>query len=72
MDKQRFGRKSFYDDATVRAVVQKWEQIYSSTPDQRLADFLEQEFGTNEDGSPKITRDTFYGWRRRIIKNSEN
>jgi hypothetical protein len=72
MDKKNIGRKSFYDDETVRAKMQKWEQQKNTLPAKALSKFLTQEISINPDGSLHVPLETFFLWKKQNPKDSQN
>jgi hypothetical protein len=59
------GRKSTFDEQTKRELVMAWEQR-DKTQIITLADFLVKKLGVHPDGSPVISMDTFFGWRKKF------
>lgn len=59
------GRKSTFDEQVKRELVMAWEQR-DKTQFITLADFLVEKLGVHPDGSPVISIDTFWGWRKRF------
>ena len=45
----------------------KWEKRDPLRDTMTLADLLAEEFGTNADGSPRMTEQTYYDWRDRVF-----
>jgi hypothetical protein len=68
--KQR-GRKPTYSYERCKQVVIKWEcrDIFRDT--HTLIEFLTEEFGTHVDGSPKVSVQSFYDWRKKVIAESK-
>lgn len=62
------GRKSDVPDEIRYRVVRDWILMQMRGTSVRLQDFLDERFGYHADGSPKVPRDTFYGWHKRFKK----
>jgi len=67
--KSKRGRRSIYGDEVERRTVLKWEALDTRISPMTLEEFLVQEFGTSGGGTPKVPTTTFYGWRKKIIKD---
>ena len=64
--KQR-GRKPTYCYERCKQVVIKWENRDLLRDTLTLLEFLTEEFGTHVDGSPKMSVQSFYDWRKKVI-----
>jgi hypothetical protein len=62
------GRKSDTSDELRFRVVRDWSIMQMRGTSTKLQDFLDERFGNHVDGSPKVPVPTFYGWRKKFIK----
>ena len=62
------GRKSYTPDDYRFRAVRDWITMQMHGTSVRLQDFLDERFDYNHDGSPKVPKDTFYGWYRKFKK----
>jgi hypothetical protein len=62
------GRKSYTPDDRRFHAVHDWILMQMKGTSVRLQDFLDERFDFHPDGSPKVPRDTFYGWYRKFKK----
>jgi len=63
----RRGRPPTYSiDRWIR-VVSAWENRDSLRNPLTLAEFLSQEFGTYADGSPRMSENSYYDWRKKVF-----
>ena len=60
------GRRPIYSIDQWEPVVLKWENHDSFRDTRTLTKYLGDEFGTNADGSPKMSEQSFYDWRKRV------
>ena len=63
------GRKSEKSDETRFRAVRDWFIMQRNGTSIKLQDFLDNRFGYHVDGSPMVPSATFYGWRRKFIKD---
>jgi len=64
----RRGRRPTYPlDRWIR-VVQAWENRDILRNTMTLSEYLAEQFGTYADGSPKMSENSYYDWRRKILK----
>lgn len=62
------GRRPTYSiDRWIR-VVAAWENQDPLRHPLTLAEFLAEEFGTYADGSPRMSENSFYDWRKKVIE----
>ncbi len=64
---RRRGRKPTYSIDRWKRVVFKWENRDTLRDTMTLAELLAEEFGTNADGSPKMTEQSYYDWRNKVF-----
>lgn len=64
---RRRGRKPTYSIDRWKRIVMKWENRDTLRDTMTLADHLAEEFGTNADGSPKMTEQSYYDWRDKVF-----
>lgn len=64
---RRRGRKPTYSIDRWKRIVLKWENRDTLRDTMTLADLLAEEFGTHADGSPRMTEQSYYDWRDRVI-----
>jgi hypothetical protein len=62
------GRKSYTPDDYRFHTVHDWILMQMKGTSVRLQDFLDERFGYHHDGSPKVPKDTFYGWYKKFKK----
>jgi len=62
------GRKSYTSDDYRFRTVRDWILMQMKGTSVRLQDFLDERFDFHPDGSPKVPKDTFYGWYRKFKK----
>lgn len=62
------GRKSYTPDDYRFHTVRDWIMLQMKGTSTRLQDFLDERFGYHHDGSPKVPKDTFYGWYKKFKK----
>jgi hypothetical protein len=60
------GRKSFTPDDFRFHTVRDWMMMQKRGTSVRLQDFLDERFGTYDNGMPKVPRNTFNGWQRQF------
>jgi hypothetical protein len=63
------GRKSNKSDEIRFRIVRDWFILQMHGTSVKLPDFLEDHFGTHESGLPVVPTSTFYGWRKKFIKD---
>jgi hypothetical protein len=61
------GRRPSYPIDRWKRVVLKWENRDTHRSMMTLTELLAEEFGTNADGSPKISEQTYYSWRNKVF-----
>lgn len=62
------GRKSYTRDDYRFHAVRDWISMQMKGTSVRLQDFLDERFGYQQDGSPQVPKDTFYGWYKKFKK----
>ena len=66
------GRRPAYSIDRWRRIVLKWENRDTLRDAMTLADLLAEEFGTHPDGSPRMTEQTYYCWRDKVLEVFKN
>jgi DNA repair exonuclease SbcCD ATPase subunit len=56
--------RQWYSDKEKLEALKAWDELDKSFSAVSLEEFLLQKFGTNEDGSLRVPKSTFHGWRR--------
>ncbi len=69
---RRGGRRPTYSIDRWRRIVLKWENRDTLRDAMTLADLLAEEFGTHPDGSPRMTEQTYYCWRDKVLDEIKN
>jgi len=69
---RRRGRKPTFTIDRWRRVVLKWEYRDTLRDSMSLADRLSEEFGSNVDGSPTMTEQSYYYWRDKVFTEIKN
>ena len=69
---RRGGRRPTYSIDRWRRIVLKWENRDTLRDAMTLADLLAEEFGTHPDGSPRMTEQTYYCWRDKVLDDLRN
>lgn len=64
---RRRGRKPTYSIDRWTRIVMKWENRDTLRNTMTLSDHLAEEFGTNADGSPRMTEQSYYDWRDKVF-----
>ena len=67
----RIGRKPMFDEQTRHDVIMAWEER-TNTQSSNLVDFLAEKLGVYPDGSPKVSPQTFYAWRRNLHRKKQH
>lgn len=70
-NQRRKGKMSKYSYERQLKAVLKWERRNPYSCSMTLEQFLGREFGETHDGIPFVAPTTFYGWRKRILKEIE-
>jgi len=70
--RQSRGRKLHHPEERKREAVLKWEKLGGSSSGRKLSDFLEDEFGTAQDGTLIVPPSAFYMWRKRFLDKNRN
>jgi hypothetical protein len=68
----RRGRPPTYSIDRWTKVVFAWENRDPWRDPITLDEFLSEEFGTYADGSPRISRKTYYDWRKKVYDQARN
>lgn len=63
----RRGRPPTYSLDRWKRVVLAWENRDPLRNPLTLADFLSEEFGTYADGSPRMSENSYYDWRKKVF-----
>lgn len=63
----RRGRRPTYSLERWVRVVQAWENRDPFRNTMTLSEFLAEEFGTYADGSPQMSENSYYEWRKRVF-----
>ena len=66
---KRRGRPPTYSIDRWRKVVLAWENRDPLRNPLTLAEFLAEEFGVYADGSPRMSENSYYDWRKRVIED---
>ncbi len=66
---KRRGRPPTYSIDRWRKVVVAWENRDPLRNSMTLAEFLTEEFGAYADGSPRMSENSYYDWRKRVIED---
>jgi hypothetical protein len=66
--KPRRGRHPTYSLDRWMRVVQAWENRDPLRNTLTLSEFLGEEFGTYADGSPQMSENSYYDWRKKVFK----
>jgi hypothetical protein len=69
---RRRGRKPSYSIDRWRRVVLNWESRDTLRNTMTLADMLAEEFGTHADGSPRMSEQSYYDWRDKVLSEIKN
>lgn len=64
----RRGRRPTHSLERWARVVQAWENRNTLCNTMTLSEFLAEEFGTYADGSPQMSENSYYEWRKRVFK----
>ncbi|MFT3892727.1 MAG: hypothetical protein QM730_13940 [Anaerolineales bacterium] len=68
LDRQpKRGRRPTYSIDRWKRVVMAWENNDPLRNPLTLSEFLAEEFGTYADGSPKMSENSFYDWRKKVM-----
>jgi hypothetical protein len=65
---RRRGRPPTYSLDRWKKVVLAWENRDVLRNPMTLEEFLSEEFGVHPDGSPRVSENSFYDWRKRVFK----
>ncbi|MCC6986386.1 MAG: hypothetical protein IT309_08155 [Anaerolineales bacterium] len=63
----RRGRRPTYPLERWARVVQAWENRDPLRNTMTLSEFLAEEFGVYADGSPHMSENSYYEWRKRVF-----
>lgn len=66
------GRKPTYSLDQWIPVVIRWESRDTLRETMTLNELLTEKFGENADGSPRMTEQSYYDWRRKVFAELEN
>lgn len=69
---RRRGRPPMHSIDRWRQVVMAWENRDPLHNPMTLAEFLSEQFGTHADGSPRMSENSFYDWRKRVMDDLQN
>lgn len=64
---RRRGRPPMHSIDRWQRVVMAWENRDPLHNPMTLAEFLSQEFGTYADGSPRMSENSYYDWRKKVM-----
>lgn len=70
---RRGGKKSLHPDEAQFRAVRDWTTMQAHGTSITLQQFLEERFGVaSETGMPLVPNQTFYGWRKKFLKDLED
>jgi hypothetical protein len=64
----RRGRRPTYSLDRWMRVVQAWENRNTDYNTMTLSEFLAEEFGIYADGSPRMSENSYYDWRKKVFR----
>jgi hypothetical protein len=64
----RRGRRPAYSLERWMRVVQAWENRDLQRNTMTLSEYLAEQFGTYADGSPQMSENSYYEWRKKVFK----
>lgn len=64
----RRGRRPTYSLDRWARVVQAWENRDTQRNTMTLSEYLAEQFGTYADGSPQMSENSYYEWRKKVFK----
>ena len=64
----RRGRRPTHSLDRWMRVVQAWENRDTQRNTMTLSEYLAEQFGTYADGSPQMSENSYYEWRKRVFK----
>ena len=67
---KRRGRPPTYDIDRWKKVVLAWENRDPLRNSLTLAEFLAEQFGVYADGSPRMSENSYYDWRKKVVEDA--